>query len=522
MEECVKNLSKLVVASLVLFVCLVLVSGLGTSSTVAAPSAADTMADLPPRRLEAAPWDSPSFVPAPPQFLQRRPATATINVTYMTTGQVLWSGTSDQVTCQTWPTDAQAAFNFAKSVWESQLNSTVTIVARVCWGNTGSTTNLGKGGGTTFHRNFDGTPVTSTWYIAALANALAGTDQNGSTAEIENAFNSTRSDWYFGTGSTTPSGKYNFASVAVHELGHGLGFLGSMSYSGGVGYWGWNTTPPTSVSPAAYDRFTENGSGTDLISYTSGTAALGTQLTSNNIYFNGPNANAANGGAPPKLYAPAPWAGGSSYAHLDEDTYPSGNANALMTPYLSSAETNYNPGPVTMGIFKDQGWTTGGTPPVSTKINLPLVANSYGVAPPTGPTPGYWRSSGGSSEFYVTTDRTKVRRFAIIVNLEGCGTYQIYRTIPAGDAAISSNQFSFSGTFYASGTFGSSTTASGTTGLSSYGPLCGAYWTSPGAWSWSTLWQNSTQPTMPVRQVESDTVGFVPATGAGYEALPVE
>jgi len=27
---------------------------------------------------------------------------------------------------------------------------------------------------------------------------------------------------------------------------------------------------------------------------------------------------------------------------------------------------------------------------------------------------------------------------------------------------------------------------------------------------------------MPVRQVESDTVGFVPATGAGYEALPVE
>jgi subtilisin family serine protease len=158
-------------------------------------------------------------------------------------------------------------------------------------------------------------------------------------------------------------------------------------------------------------------------------------------------------------------------------------------------------------------------PPSGSSIFLPIALNNYGTLP--GPTPGMWSDSTGSVMFYVTPDSTTLRRFAIVVDLPDCGTYWIYRTIPAGDAAILSNQFSFSGPFYVSGTFGSSTTASGTTGLSSFGPVCDEYWDG-GPWSWSTTWQNSTQPTMPVRSVGSDTVEFVPATGAGYKAIPVK
>jgi hypothetical protein len=263
--------------------------------------------------------------------------------------------------------------------------------------------------------------------------------------------------------------------------------------------------------PYAYDRFTENNSGTKLITLGNPSAALGSALTSDNIYFNGTNANAANGGSRPKLYAPASWKGGSSYSHLDEIF--NGTPNALMTWSLNPAETNYSPGPVTMGILQDMGWTTG-VPPATSKIYLPLTVKSDPA--PTGPTPGYWKSSGGSSEFYVSPDRANVLRFQIIVNLEGCGVYKVWEDTPA---PISSNQFSFTGSLYASGTFDSVTAAHGTTGLSSLGPICGMNWTG-GPWTWSTTWQNSSQPSMPVHSVGSETVEFVPTTGDGYIAIP--
>jgi hypothetical protein len=141
---------------------------------------------------------------------------------------------------------------------------------------------------------------------------------------------------------------------------------------------------------------------------------------------------------------------------------------------------------------------------------------------PSGPTAGYWKDATTLTEFYVTADQTKVRRFQILVNLEGCGSYYIRRTIPAGDATISNNQFSFTGSFYASGTFDSSTVAHGTTGLNSYGPICGSYWTSPGAWSWNTTWQNSSQPDMPAYAVGTESVEPASATGNAYEAVPVK
>jgi hypothetical protein len=361
-----KNLNKIIVAILIMFVCLVLVSGLSPSPSAAAPPDSQSMTGLLPVQLEAAEGDLLFVVPPPAEFLLRRPASATFNVNYLNAGEKMWSGTINEVTCETFPTDARTAFEYATSIWGALLNSSVEIKIDACWGNTGSPANLGRGGGTTLHRGFSGALQSDTWYLAALANALAGTDLNGGTAEIQNAFNSNRSDWHLGTGSTTPSGKYNFATVVLHEIAHGLGFGGSMSYVAGVGSWG------TLGSPYIYDRFTENGSSQSLINTTlfpNPSVALGNQLVSENLYFNGTNANAANGNNHVKLYAPSTWARGSSYAHLDEIF--NGTVNALMTYSLNSAETNYNPGPVTIGIFKDMGWPT--PAPGTNQLYLPLI-----------------------------------------------------------------------------------------------------------------------------------------------------
>jgi hypothetical protein len=74
-----KNLNKIIVAILIMFVCLVLVSGLSPSPSAAAPPDSQSMTGLLPVQLEAAEGDLLFVVPPPAEFLLRRPASATFN-----------------------------------------------------------------------------------------------------------------------------------------------------------------------------------------------------------------------------------------------------------------------------------------------------------------------------------------------------------------------------------------------------------------------------------------------------------
>ena len=283
----------------------------------------------------------------PPSDPYQLPQTADIDVTYIG-----------------FPANAQTAFQFAVDIWASLITSPVTIRVTARWiplspGVLGSASAWGV------VRDFSGAPISGTWYPIALAEKLATGDLNPiDSSDINANFNSTLPSWYFGTDGNPPSGQYDLVSVVLHELGHGLGFFGSMSVSGGMGSWGLSTG-----FPFIYDRFAENGSNQQLINTTifpNPSVALATQLTSNNIFFDGPNATSENGGTPPKLYAPATWASGSSFSHLDETLFPPGNPNSLMTPALGTAEAIHSPGNVTLGMFDDWGWTT--TPPPASYI----------------------------------------------------------------------------------------------------------------------------------------------------------
>jgi hypothetical protein len=189
-------------------------------------------------------------------------------------------------------------------------------------------------------------------------------------------FNSDFDDWYFGVDGETPAGQYDFVSVVLHELGHGLGFSGSATVDGNLGSWGLG-----SGFPFIYDVFVENGAGEQLIDTTifpNPSEELADQLQGGDLYFAGPAATMANDGEPPELYAPDPWLQGSSYSHLDEDAFPAGDPNSLMTPALDTAEAIHNPGAITRGIFTDQGWTI--EPPTAITLNgLSATATSHSV-----------------------------------------------------------------------------------------------------------------------------------------------
>jgi hypothetical protein len=282
--------------------------------------------------------------------------TATINVNYIDAA----------TTWNTQPT-AKAAFQYAVDIWASLINSSVPITIDAYWEDLSyiSPNVLGAAGATTIWLNRPGFPYTNTFYPAALANSLVGYDLDPSGAEIRARFNSSFASWYFGTDTSTPFNKYNFATVVLHEIGHGLGFFGSMKVDNGIGDFEcrgisgegcWGVFSNGAAYPIIYDRFTRNGSGTPLINtgiYPNPSIQLGLQLKSNNIFFDGPASKHQNGDVVP-LYAPSIWKQGSSYSHLGESfNY---TENALMTYSLSNGETNYHPGFVALGMLKDIGW----------------------------------------------------------------------------------------------------------------------------------------------------------------------
>jgi len=259
------------------------------------------------------------------------------------------------VTYNGFSAQAQTAFQHAVDIWSTILTSSVPIIVEANW--VGLDPNvLGSASAAEIARDDTNFPRTGTWYSVSLAEKLAGFELNpADSADIKANFNSNFGNWYFGTDGNCPAGKYDFVSVVLHELCHGLGFQGSMDAEGGQGSWGF------AGYPFIFDHFTENGNGQKLLNtiiFPNPSSTLANALTSNNVYFNGAASNSVNGYSPVKLYAPPVWEASSSYSHLNETTYPAGNPNSLMTPSLGAAEAIHHPGNITLGTFEDMGWTT--------------------------------------------------------------------------------------------------------------------------------------------------------------------
>lgn len=300
--------------------------------------------------LVAAPGNAFTFV-APPRSApghQRGPG-ATFQITY--------------VGFESFPA-AQAAFQHAADIWSGLVSSPVPIRILAQFSPLGPSV-LGSAGAQFVWRDFPGATVANSWYGDALADKLLGADHYPGEYDVSASFNSSYSNWYFGIDGATPAGQYDFVSVVLHELGHGLGIHGSAMVANGTGSLGWEGYP------MIYDRFAVNDTMAPLLGFVSPSADLGARLTYGynpsdphgpGVYWAGSGGMTAHGGVTARLYTPSIWASGSSYSHLDDDVFPPGNANSLMTHALSSAEAIHHPGPITLGLLTDMGWTVFTTP----------------------------------------------------------------------------------------------------------------------------------------------------------------
>lgn len=258
---------------------------------------------------------------------------------------------------------AKAAFQYAVDIWKSLLVTPVTIRVYARWEDLNGYNNgsivLGGASPASYVTGFSGATKASTAYPIALAEKLARRNLNGDAYDITCSFNSNKQvNWYLGTDGATKgsAGRQDLVTVVLHELGHGLGFTSSFFAENSLAVWGDGNNYGY---PRIYDHYLVNGTNQQLIdnnAFSNPSNDLYKQVTSNNLFFNSPLAIAANNNQKPKVYAPSSYAKGSSISHLDESTYPNGNANALMTPSLARGEVNQNPGPIVLNFFSEMGW----------------------------------------------------------------------------------------------------------------------------------------------------------------------
>ncbi|HQK15568.1 MAG TPA: hypothetical protein PLJ78_16675, partial [Anaerolineae bacterium] len=277
------------------------------------------------------------------------------------------------------PPAAVTALDYAAGLWGTWVSSTVPIEVSACWTpNLSGGDALATGMPSRYIYNFSGAPLVNTAYPIALANALTGSDLAPTWADMTLQFKSDVA-WSFITTTThlsAPAAGEDFVAVALHELAHGLGFIGNMYEEWNVGFCG-NALYPC---PTPYDWFAVDSAGVALLSHLPNDPyALAARLKGD-ANFGGPNTLIASAGAAAKLYTPMNWQPGSSLSHLDQSTF-GGGTNRLMTPSYSGVTRH--PGPVTLAIFQDMGWLRAdGIPNVVT--SGPLIIGAGQVVTMTG------------------------------------------------------------------------------------------------------------------------------------------
>ncbi|MEO8503897.1 MAG: hypothetical protein ABI609_08385, partial [Acidobacteriota bacterium] len=251
----------------------------------------------------------------------------------------------------------QAAANY----WGAILQDNVTIRVdssfdpKTC---TPTSALLGSAGAIGVVSDFPGAPKADTWYPLALANAIAGSDQDPSSSDIRASFNSTLDNgsascigglkWFYGIGIANPSGTLGFFSTAKHEFAHGLGFQTFVNPLDGSRFQDTDDTFMDNLEDHSLSkRWDQLNDGQRAAS----------SIDTGDLHWLGANVVAASSvlsaGRHPsghvRMYAPNPVEVGSSVSHWDTVLSP----DELMEPIDTPTEQNL----LDTQAFKDIGWS---------------------------------------------------------------------------------------------------------------------------------------------------------------------
>ena len=221
----------------------------------------------------------------------------------------------------------------------------------------GDGTVLGQAGASDYYLDYSNGSVVP----YALANHILDRDLNGSGLEIDTQFNSALDNqngctaglsWYYGFDSA-PDGGTSFLSVVLHEIVHGMGFIGLMGSSahapfswpdGKEGFSLLSKNLGRAGLSATLDEMTR---GQRIIAMTSGDRLTWKGDSANNKtsnYSSGVNQNEI------QFYAPSSFDSGSSLSHFDVDLAP----DELMEPIYTDTFSDIG---LSLEVLIDIGWS---------------------------------------------------------------------------------------------------------------------------------------------------------------------
>jgi len=263
------------------------------------------------------------------------------------------------------------AFEYAANLWAAQLVSPVEIRVKANFDPLSCdavSATLGLASPVSLFRDFEGAPRANTYYIGALADALAGMDLAPDEDDIEATFNSNLgtscafpAGWYYGLDANPSFDDTDFVTVVLHELGHGLGFLTLVNVETGRRLDGFDDAFMLFLVDARNDR--------TFVEMTNAQRAAAIKATGQLRWF-GANVVAESGvlvdgvdeQGRVEVYAPPDAQPGSSVSHWSDQVEPL----ELMAPFFENPV--HTPG-LALAALKDLGWRLSSDPSCQADCN---------------------------------------------------------------------------------------------------------------------------------------------------------
>lgn len=250
------------------------------------------------------------------------------------------------------------AFEYAAQLWAARLLSPVSIRISATFDPLScgaASTTLGVAGPVSVFRDFAGAPLANTFYPSALADSLAGMDLAPDEDDIDATFNSVfgttcpfPAAWYYGLDGNAPGQDSDFVTVALHELGHGFGFITFVDVDTGERFQGRDDVFLTFLVDARSNLTLDNMTNAQRRSAIEATGSL---------RWDGPAVEAGSGvltrGADElgrvEMYAPPFAQAGSSVSHWSDALAPI----ELMMPFFEAPLHDVG---LAAAALRDVGW----------------------------------------------------------------------------------------------------------------------------------------------------------------------
>ena len=243
---------------------------------------------------------------------------------------------------------------YALNLWGAQITGSVTVDIYVTYVSLPSGTL-----GLSYRMPHYWSSSNQTWYVSSRGNQIAGYNVS-SQRDILTQMNSNVS-WFYGTSGSPAYYQYDWVTVMLHEVCHGLGFDTLLESDGSYVYTTDLLGSAGTSYPSIFDRqLFQGSSGYNLPSLNQSQRA--TLIISDNDLFAGSSGSylvAANGGSRVLMYAPTTWNPNASVVHWDFGI----TFLSFMTPGLFIGTSIRTIDSRVVAIMRDMGWSIPPPPP---------------------------------------------------------------------------------------------------------------------------------------------------------------